>query len=390
MKDEGMKSQRTRVKGEGKTESRRRAVKLPPGWNKKTINFAARVVRLAERGRGRVSPNPLVGALIVKNGKIITEGFHAKFGGPHAEIIALRKAGLKAKGATLYSSLEPCTVQGKTPPCADAIIAAGIRKVVYLSKDPNPAVTDTAEKVFKKGGVDCEFRYYFSAEYLNQGFAVWIRKHRPMVFLKAAVSIDGRIADHAGRSKGLGDKLQLRLTHGERKNFDALLIGAGTILADDPQLTTRQGWRHPYQIRVILDRKLTVPAQARIFSTLKKGPVWIVCEPELIGTRKAFSLKQAGAELLPIRDLGRTFIPRLLKILGKQGVTSVMVEGGSVVMGRFLESNQFDEGWLCIMPILLGDKGIPLVRLGNIDLLSAPRVKFSNSRPFELMEIYPR
>jgi diaminohydroxyphosphoribosylaminopyrimidine deaminase/5-amino-6-(5-phosphoribosylamino)uracil reductase len=354
---------------------------MPQGWNNKNIGFAIRVVQLAERGRGRVSPNPLVGALIVKNGKIIAEGFHAKFGGPHAEVVALRKAGLRAKGATLYSSLEPCTIQGKTPPCTSAIIRSGIRRVIYLAKDPNPAVHGKAERILRKAGVLCEYRHY-PLEYLNQGFSVWVRKHRPRVVLKAAVSLDGRIADYRGSSRGLGTGNQLRLAHTLRMQSDAILVGAGTLLADDPKLTVRMRLSHPRLIRVILDRSLRIPSNMKIFSTLRDGPVWIVADPAAANSSRADRLRRAGAEIIALQDGGQGYIAALLKLLGKRGVTSLLVEGGARVHGRFLQEGYCDFFWIMQMPLFLGEQGVPLVKIGKVKLSTAPRVRFFQGMKF--------
>jgi diaminohydroxyphosphoribosylaminopyrimidine deaminase/5-amino-6-(5-phosphoribosylamino)uracil reductase len=309
----------------------------------------------------------MVGALIEKNGKIIAEGFHARFGGPHAEVVALKKAGVRARGATLHTSLEPCTHKGKTPPCTDSLIAAGVKRVVYYSKDPNPKVRGRAERILRRAGIACEFLPGDVFDILNFGYFNWIQHGRPFVTLKACCSLDGRIADYKGRSRGLGDRLQQHAAHTARSEHDAMLIGAGTLLKDNPRLTVRTAGRQP-RIRILLDRKLATPPRAKIFSTLAAGKILIICDPIQIGTKKAAALKAAGAELLPVRDDGAGFILRLLKTLGRASITSLLVEGGATVLGRFLQGGHADLILLYYMPVFLGEQGIPLARLGKVPL----------------------
>ncbi len=358
------------------------------GANRDDFHWVPRLIHLAGRGAGRVAPNPRVGAIIEKSGYIIAEGWHARFGGAHAEVAALRRAGARAKGATLRCSLEPCSQKGKTPPCTDAIIAAGIKRVIYYAADPNPRMHNRARRILARHGVRCEFRPDPLAESLIRGFATWVRTGWPRVELKAAVSLDGRLADYRGASRGLGDGRQRLNMMAQRASADAVLVGAGTILRDDPRLTIRAIGRRQPLIRVILDRRLETPPRARILTTLASGPVWIVTEPARLKSSAARALLKRGAELLPLADRGESFLARLLSDLGRRGVTQLLVEGGARVLGRFVRAQQYDYFWLYQMPLFLGEHGVPLVKLGRIPLARAIRGKFERGS-FQLIALLP-
>ncbi len=318
----------------------------------------------AKKGIGRTSPNPSVGALVVKNGKILGKGYHKKAGTPHAEILALQTAGKKAKGATLYVTLEPCNHTGRTPPCTEAILRAGIVHVVIGMKDPNPQVAG--------GGAD-----YLAAQGLSVVSGVLEQECRainlpfikhsatglPWVILKAGMSIDGRIAALPGQATKITGKQSRQRVHVLRDQVDAILIGLGTALADDPSLTTRlsgarQG-RDP--LRVILDAKLQLPASARILQQDSASPTWIFCGRKT-DNKMCTRLEAAGAVIkkVPLAAGGFLDLSAVLTMLGEAAITSLMVEGGSRVHGSFLESGLVDQLLLFVAPKFLGEKGVPL------------------------------
>lgn len=335
-----------------------------------------RLLELASKGQGKVAPNPLVGAMIMKGLKVVGEGYHQCFGGPHAEIMALQQAGAKSKGATLYSTLEPCTHYGKTPPCTEAIINAGIKKVIFFAIDPNPNVHGKAARKLRKAGVQCEYVAFEQAEELTAGFTKWIKTGKPLVTLKAALSLDGRIADFQGLSRGLGHRLQLSFAHRLRYEHDAILVGIGTVLRDDPELTAREPHQRDGLIRIILDRRLDMPTSAKILLEPSKNPVWIITDPKQINSRKAHSLESRGARIMGLHDSGPPYIAELLALLGREGLTSLLVEGGSTVHGRFITAAAFDRAMFFYMPLFLGEHGKPLALLGKINLANAPRYEY--------------
>jgi diaminohydroxyphosphoribosylaminopyrimidine deaminase/5-amino-6-(5-phosphoribosylamino)uracil reductase len=276
----------------------------------------------AEKGRGRTHPNPVVGALVVRGGRIISRGHHARAGLPHAEVNALRKAGKKARGADLYVTLEPCNHHGRTPPCTEAIIAAGVRRVIYGSPDPNPLVDGHGARRLRRAGVQVEGEVLRDAcDASNEAWIKFITRGLPWVLLKAAVTLDGKLATRSGGSKWISGKQSRALVHAWRDQLDAVLVGAGTVRADDPRLTARgvPGGRNP--LRVVLG---AVPRRARMLR-----------EPG-----ETVSLKGGLAGVL--RELARL------------GITSVLVEGGAAVHGEFLRTGLWDELRLFIAPRLFG------------------------------------
>jgi diaminohydroxyphosphoribosylaminopyrimidine deaminase/5-amino-6-(5-phosphoribosylamino)uracil reductase len=231
-----------------------------------------RAIELAGRGAQGASPNPLVGCVIVKNGKSVGEGFHAHYGGPHAEVLALKKAGPRTKGATLYVNLEPCAHWGKTPPCADAVIRAGIKKVVAAMPDPNPLVRRRGFKKLKASGIQVQTGVCRAeAEDLNRAFIKFITKKKPYVILKAAVSLDGKIATASGDSKWISSEASRDLVHGLRTEVDGILVGGETVRKDDPSLTSHGKGRNP--VRIVLSRSGRLPKNSKIFDGT--APCWV-------------------------------------------------------------------------------------------------------------------
>ena len=314
----------------------------------------------ARRGLGRTSPNPAVGAVVVRDGRVAGRGYHARAGGPHAEVVALRGAGAAARGADLYTTLEPCDHHGRTPPCTAAVLAAGIARVVYASSDPNPLVNGRGLRRLLKAGVAVTPHVLKDeADALNRPFLLAMKEGRARVTLKLAATLDGKIAARTGDSKWItGEKARARV-HALRNQVDAILVGAGTARRDDPALTTRlpgkkQG-RNP--VRVVLDAELFVPVSARVYDTFQHGRAIAVCGPGAPHKRRA-ALLARGVEVweLPARR-ARVSLQALLARLAKEGLLDLLVEGGAEVAGAFLAQRLVDELWLFIAPKLLGADG---------------------------------
>lgn len=313
-----------------------------------------RALRLAERGRGKTAPNPMVGAVVVKNGVILGEGFHPKAGAPHAEVLALAEAGMKAKGATLYTSLEPCCHAGKrTLPCTDAILKSGLRRVVAAMIDPNPAVSGGGLDLLRKKGIDVtEGVLQPEAAQLNEVFIKYITTGRPFVILKAAATLDGRIATAKGASRWITGEAARREVHRLRSEVDAVLVGIGTVLADDPMLTARRpGAKNP--VRVVIDPHLKIPVRSRLVTSISDAPTWVVTTGRA-SAEKARALEKRGVELFRFSQR-QGIIPfnLLFERLGAREITSVMIEGGGVVNGMALRAGVVDKVVFYIAPKLL-------------------------------------
>ena len=315
-----------------------------------------RALELAARAAGETNPNPMVGCVIVKGGRVVGEGFHRRAGGPHAEAYALRQAGAAARGATAYVSLEPCSLQGRTPPCAPALAAAGIRRVVAALRDPNPKVDGRGFGVLRRAGLRVESGLLAGeAERLNERFVTFMRLGRPFVLLKAAMTLDGRIATARGESKWITSEEQRRHARGLRRLFDAVLVGIGTALADDPLLLPEPRVRRPFH-RVVLDSDLRLPPRSRLARSASESPVLVLCSTDDARRRRA--LEACGVRVLrgPRRG-GGVSLSWVLRTLGAEGLTSLMVEGGSEVLGEFLRARLVDKVALYRAGLLLGGRG---------------------------------
>ncbi len=314
-----------------------------------------RVLRLAEKGRGRTSPNPMVGAVLVKNGEMVGEGYHVKAGTDHAEIIALRRAGEKAKGATLYINLEPCTHYGKTPPCAPAVIEARVKRVVIGMKDPNPLVGGRGFESLRKAGVNAEAGILEKeCRRLNEAFCKYILRKEPFVILKVAATLDGKIATREGDSKWVSGETSRHFVHRLRDQVDGVVVGIGTVLRDDPQLTARiKKGRDPY--RIILDSRLRVPEDAQVVGNSSSET--IIATTELASRDKIERLEKKGVRILILSSKqGRVDLKNLLSRLGEMGMMSLLVEGGSQVNGSFLDEGLIDKILFFLSPKLIGDR----------------------------------
>src|SRR4030043_90168 len=290
-------------------------------------HWMKRVLRLAEKGRGRTSPNPMVGAVLVKDGEVVGEGYHVRSGEAHAEIVALRKAGDEARGAVLYINLEPCTHYGKTPPCAPALIEAGVKRAVVGMEDPNPLVKGRGLDMLRAAGLDVEVGILKEAcRSLNEAFCQYIRTKEPFVILKIAATLDGKIATQHGESKWITGEDSRRVAPRLRDQADCLLVGIGTILKDDPLLTARiRKGRDPY--RVILDSRLRIPEKANVI--YQNPETTILATTELAPKEKIESLEKRGVRVLILDSMqGRVNLKSLLSRLGEMGMMSLLVEGG--------------------------------------------------------------
>jgi diaminohydroxyphosphoribosylaminopyrimidine deaminase / 5-amino-6-(5-phosphoribosylamino)uracil reductase len=317
-----------------------------------------RALELAEGGRGRVSPNPLVGAVIVRDGETLGEGFHAELGGLHAERAALadcRERGEDPAGATMYVTLEPCAHQGRQPPCVEAILEAGIGRVVIASEDPSEKAAGRGPGILRDGGVEVAFASgaeATAARRLNQPFRKHARTGLPLVVLKMAMSLDGQTTTAPGDSPWISGPESRDLVHRWRAESDAIAVGIGTALADDPLLTARvDGARQP--LRIVFDSKARLPLDSQLLQTLDQAPVFVVAAPDAPADRVA-ALKDAGVEVLIAVD-----VESALRELGRREVTSLFLEGGRTLASAFLTAGQIDESRTFIAPVLLGRQPEP-------------------------------
>lgn len=317
--------------------------------------FMQRALSLAIRGKGDVSPNPCVGAVIVNNGEIVGEGHHAFFGGPHAEVVALKRAGDKARGGTLYVTLEPCVHFGKTPPCAPQIVDAGIKQVYIAMEDPNPAVKGRGVAFLKKSrlattvGVEGE-----SAAAMNPAFITLMSQKRPYVLLKTAMTLDGKIATAGGQSRWITSEPARRLVHKFRSESDAVLIGAETAQLDNPELTSHGSGRNP--LRVVLDPRLRTAENLRLYQTERAKTLVVTGERPPLAKRKRLEKKGVAVLGLPEKS-GNLNLRLLLRYLAELNVSQLFVEGGGETTWHFVRDNLIDEMLFFVAPIILGGRG---------------------------------
>jgi diaminohydroxyphosphoribosylaminopyrimidine deaminase / 5-amino-6-(5-phosphoribosylamino)uracil reductase len=313
-----------------------------------------RALELAERGRGRVSPNPLVGAVVVRDGEVIGEGFHAELGDLHAERAALadcRERGEEPAGATMYVTLEPCAHQGRQPPCVEAILEAGISRVVIGSDDPSEKASGRGPGMLRDGEVTVDFvagEEATTARLLNQPFRKHARTGLPLVTLKLAMSLDGMTETAPGDSPWISSAESQTLVHRWRAESDAIAVGIGTLLADDPLLTARAPEASRQPLRVVFDRQARLPLDSQLLQTLAISPVLVVVSQAADPGRLA-ALRDAGAEILVADG-----IDAALSDLGRRGVTSLFLEGGRLLASAFLASDAIDQARTFVAPVLLG------------------------------------
>jgi diaminohydroxyphosphoribosylaminopyrimidine deaminase/5-amino-6-(5-phosphoribosylamino)uracil reductase len=313
--------------------------------------FMKEALELALKGLGRASPNPMVGCVLVKGGKVVGRGYHAQFGGPHAEVGALKQAGKRARGATAYVTLEPCCHFGKTPPCTAALIEAGVKKVVAAMGDPDARVHGKGFAELKAAGIKVESGLLEDeARELNRAYIVHRTQGRPYVVLKAAASLDGKIVAANGESKWITSPQARREAHLLRSRADGILVGIGTVLADDPELTSHGAGRDP--VRVILDSELRIPPKAKV---LRPGGPLTVIATAVKSPAKLARLKRANLSLVQVKRVnGGVDLRDLLSKLQRIGIATLLVEGGSKVHTSFLDQDLVDEVRLFIAPKLIG------------------------------------
>lgn len=318
-------------------------------------------LRLARKGTGRTSPNPMVGAVVTRRGRVVATGYHRRAGEDHGEIVALKRAGKKARGATLYLNLEPCSHQGRTPPCAQALIRAGIKRVVAGMVDPNPRVSGRGVRQLRRTGIKVDVGLLAGeCRRLNEPFVKYITRRLPLVVLKLAASLDGKIAASTGDSKWITGAAARRHVHQLRDQVDAVLVGVGTVLADDPQLTCRIAkGRDP--LRVVLDKNLRIPLKVRLLSERHPEKTIIVCGPRP-PAKKAKAIEKRGAQVwrLPLRR-GEIPWPLLLRRLGKLGCLSVMIEGGAATAASALKAGVVDKLLFFYAPKIIGGEGREMI-----------------------------
>ena len=336
----------------------------------KDREFMRLAIRLALRGEGQTSPNPMVGSIVVsRGGKELGRGFHERAGEPHAEINALERAGKKAKGATLYVTLEPCVHHGRTPPCVDSIIEAGVRRVVVGTKDPNAIVAGRGIRKLRRAGVEVTTGVLAAqCSRLNEGYNKFITTGLPFVILKLATTLDGRIATSSGESKWITGAEARRQVHKMRARVDAVMVGSGTVLKDNPSLNVRgiKGVRDP--VRVVLDSRFKTPLGAKIFSV--RGGAAIVYTTRRAKAGKIEAARALGATvvILPETKDGVS-IKRVLRDMAKRGITSVMIEGGASLATGALKASLVDKLALFVAPKLLGGDALAMVKGLNIKSL---------------------
>ena len=341
--------------------------------------YMKRAIELSKIPWGLVSPNPYVGAVIVKDDQIIAEGWHKKAGTDHAEVDAIKKAGSHAKDSTIYVTLEPCSHQGRTGPCTEAIIKSGIKRVVYAIDDANPLVAGRSEKILTSAGIKVTKNILASeAKKINEVFFYYQKNHKPFVVLKAGMSLDGKLATASKDSKWITSSLARERTHELRAGYDAILIGTGTLNSDNPQLTIREGrYQEKQPIRIILSGKtVAFKADVQIFNT-QVAPTWLIY-PEETPPPCYEELERKGIRLIPLQASanGKIDLELLLIYLGKEGIQSLFLEGGPQIHTSFLEKNLVNKLYLFLAPMLIGGKEAPGIwnGAGNDPLKSSTKL----------------
>lgn len=318
-----------------------------------------RALELAERGRGKVSPNPLVGAVIARDGEVLGEGWHARIGGPHAEAAALEDArgrGASVEGATIYVTLEPCAHHGRQPPCADAIVAAGLGRVVIGTDDPTEKASGRGPGTLRDEGIEVEFidgAEAHASRLLVQPFRKHARTGKPLVIFKSAMTLDGRTATSTGISKWISGDASRETVHRWRASIDAVGVGIGTALADDPTLTARGVGAERQPARVVFDGHARLPLDGRLVRTATEAPVIVIAGREAPPSALDH-LANAGLEVIVCSGEGPERVTAALTELGRRDITSLMLEGGATLAGAFLDAGEIDELRVFVAPKLLG------------------------------------
>jgi len=360
-------------------------------------DWMRRALSLARRALGRTSPNPAVGAVLVRNGEMVGWGATHRAGGPHAEVVALRRAGEFARGATLYVTLEPCSHYGRTPPCCDALIRAGVARVVCAVQDPSPHVHGTGLARLRDAGIQVEVGLFAEeARRLNEAFFTYIECGRPFVLLKYAISLDGKTATRTGDSRWISSEASRRHVHGLRRVYDAVMCGVGTVLADDPQLTPRPRGRARvgFPWRVVVDSHARTPVTASILKEARRSRV-LIATTDQAPLDRVRALEAAGAQvkLLPAAD-GRVDVGALLAELGRMEITSLLLEGGGELAAAFLQRGLVDKLLAFVAPVLVGGRAAPSPVMGEgvakmADAVRLERVRVRRFGEDVAIEAYP-
>jgi diaminohydroxyphosphoribosylaminopyrimidine deaminase/5-amino-6-(5-phosphoribosylamino)uracil reductase len=358
--------------------------------------FMQLALTLGRRGLGRTWPNPAVGAVVVKDGVILGRGWTQPGGRPHAEPEALRRAGEAARGATLYVTLEPCSHFGKSPPCADAVIAAGLSRVVAAIEDPNPEVAGNGFAKLRAAGIAVDVGLFAAeAAHDHAGHIRRIRDQRPHVILKLAVSSDDKIAASGGKPVAITGEAARTRVHLLRAESDAILVGIGTVLADDPLLTCRlPGMEARSPVRVVLDRALRIPGNSRLVHSARETPLWVITS-ELAEAAAVMKLGGAGAQVIRIAPTVAAGLDpsAVLRALAERGITRLMVEGGARVASSFVAADLADEIWLLRGPEAIGAEGVAALDalpLGAVTQSPAFKVRASEALGKDMLTIYER
>lgn len=316
--------------------------------------FMLRALDLAARGQGRVEPNPKVGCVIVRDGQIVGEGWHEKFGGPHAEVAALRSAGSQTRGATLYVTLEPCCHYGKTPPCTQAVIAAGVSRVVAAMLDPFSQVAGKGLAELSSAGIQTQVGVLErEARTLLAPYLKLVNLGRPWIIAKWAMTLDGKISSHAGDSRWISGESSRRIVHELRGRVDGILVGRSTALADDPMLTARPAGPRT-ALRIVVDSHASLPLTSQLVRTAREIPVLLAVSSDA-PSDKCQQLRAAGVEVRLCQGVSwADRLDDLLVELGRRRLTNVLVEGGGVLLGSLFDADQIDEAHIFIAPKLIG------------------------------------
>lgn len=340
--------------------------------------FLAHAVRIGARGLGRTWPNPSVGCVLVKEGAVLAAARTGDGGRPHAETQALALAG-DARNATAYVSLEPCAHHGVTPPCAEALIQAGISRVVVGAVDPDPRVAGRGIAMLEAAGIQVDVTPSPAAAQDHRGFFKRLQQGLPYVAMKLASSLDGQTADHAGKSQWITGEAARTHGHSVRAHMDAIITGIGTVLADDPRLTARAGSLHDRLVRVVCDRQLRLPLTSTLVKTAQQQPVWVITGAEAVeaAASHAVELREAGVKLVVLEDAALP--PRIiLETLAKEGITRALIEAGPGLSTAFLAAHLVDRLYWYRAPLLLGNDGQPAIRALGVQLDEATHGRLSH------------
>jgi len=334
-------------------------VLLPKGWTVKDEQCMHLALSLARKGTGTTSPNPMVGAVVLKGNRIVGKGYHRKAGMPHAEVVALNEAQEEAKGATLYVNLEPCVHVGRTPPCVNAIIAAGVRRVVVAMLDPNPRMNGMGIDALKKAGIEVKVGLLEDeAKRLNEAFVVYMEKKRPFFTMKGAVSLDGKIATKTCDSKWISNEESRRYVNKLRSEVDGIMVGINTVILDNPLLIPKVARPKKIPVRIILDSKLRIPLSCDVVKTSEKYKTWVFTADDSRPDKEA-KLRSLGLEVIrvPKDETGRVSPRHVCEELFRREIVHVLLEGGGEINSGLLKEGLLDKIVLFYAPIIIGGKG---------------------------------